>query len=85
MGSQGIQLYSTLSFCLKAPFVKGQVPKARDVNKSILYKRETEAQEGEGTSLDPQVLLGPSCEVASCSPGGLSARPIRPKSGRRVP
>lgn len=34
MGSQGVQLYSTLSLCLKALFVKGQVPKARDVNKS---------------------------------------------------
>lgn len=55
--------------------MKGQVPKAVDVNKSISYERETEAQEGEGSFLDPQVLLGPSCEVASCCPGGLTAWP----------
>lgn len=42
---------------------KSKVPKARDVSKSISYKRETEAQEGEGPFLDLQMLLGPSSEI----------------------
>lgn len=48
MGSQGIHLASELSFCLMV-LLKGQVPKAREVN-SISYRRETEAQEGEGAA-----------------------------------
>lgn len=60
MGSHGIQLVIKLSFCLMALFVKGQVPKARDVNKNISYKRETKAQGGKGLCWIPMCCLTPA-------------------------